>query len=86
MRDSTARPHPGTAVTSASSPSPSPSADLNRRRFLVALGAGGAGVAAAVASLPAAAGVVAPAVQPDVAEPGYRETTHVRDYYRTCKI
>jgi len=84
MRHSTARPHPGTAVASASSPSPS--ADLDRRRFLVSLGAGGAGVAAAVASLPAAAGVVAPLVQTDVAEPGYRETTHVRDYYRTCKL
>lgn len=82
MRHSTARPHPGAAVASASSPS----ADLNRRRFLVSLGAGGAGVAAAVASLPAAAGVVAPVVLPDVAEPGYRETTHVRDYYRTCKL
>ncbi|NDP41621.1 MAG: formate dehydrogenase, partial [Aromatoleum sp.] len=39
-----------------------------------------------VASLPAAAGVVAPVVQPVVAGPGYRETTHVRDYYRTCKL
>ena len=86
MRHPTVRPHPGTAVASASSPLPSPSADLNRRRFLVSLGAGGAGVAAAVASLPAAAGVVAPVVQPDVAEPGYRETTHVRDYYRTCRL
>jgi hypothetical protein len=57
-----------------------------RRRFLFALGAGGAG-AAAVASqvIPPAATEVAEA--PDASlSPGYRETDHVRGYYRTAKI
>lgn len=58
-----------------------------RRRFLLALGAGGAGAAAAaVAAAPAAIATPDKAVPaaPDAA--GYRETEHVRDYYRTTRI
>jgi hypothetical protein len=66
----------------------SPSAtDLKRRRFLLGIGAGGAGVATAAAgALPsiAVAGETAPAIEHD--GNGYRETDHVRDYYRTAKL
>jgi hypothetical protein len=87
MRHPTDRPHPGTAVAPASSPLQSPpSANLNRRRFLVSLGASGAGVAAAVASLPAAAAAVTSTAPAEAAGSGYRETNHVRNYYRTCKL
>jgi hypothetical protein len=61
-------------------------ADPARRRFLVSLGVGGAGAAAVTAgALPAAATaqVAAPATDQDSA---YRETEHVRDYYRTTRI
>jgi hypothetical protein len=67
--------------------SSSPHTDLKRRRFLLGLGVGGAGAATAVAgALPsiAAAEQLAPAVEHD--GNGYRETEHVRDYYRTAKL
>ena len=67
--------------------SPAPSADLKRRRFLLALGAGGAGAAATVTA--AVPGIAAtPATDQAVAQDGttYRETEHVRDYYRTARI
>jgi hypothetical protein len=67
--------------------SDSPSTDLKRRRFLVALGAGGAGAAATVASaVPVAAAAQATAAPAPEAESGYRESAHVRDYYRTAKL
>ena len=60
------------------------STDPARRRFLLALGAGGAGAAVATASaLPAAA--TAQASEP-TDQDGYRESEHVRDYYRTTRI
>ena len=65
--------------------SPSTSTDLKRRGFLLALGTGGAGAAAAVIAAPIA--VVAPhAATPSDDSTGYRETEHVRDYYRTARI
>jgi hypothetical protein len=67
--------------------SSSPHTDLKRRRFLLGLGIGGAGAATAVAgALPsiAAAEPIAPAVEHG--GNGYRETEHVRDYYRTAKL
>jgi hypothetical protein len=61
------------------------SPDSKRRRFLFTLGVGSAGVAAsATASVAAVANVTAAA--PAVANDGYRETAHVRDYYRTAKL
>jgi hypothetical protein len=63
-----------------------PSLDPKRRRFLFTLGVGGAGAAAAsVAAFPAAAGTdVLPSESEQDAK--YRETAHVRDYYRTAKL
>ena len=62
-----------------------PAANPRRRGFLLALGTGGvAAVAAAVRPISDAT--------PELQEPapqasqGYRETQHVRDYYRTTKI
>jgi len=61
------------------------SADPKRRRFLFALGAGSAGAAAAAAAvLPSAA--AATEATAGAAETGYRETEHVRDYYRTARV
>jgi hypothetical protein len=70
--------------SSAASPT---STDPARRRFLVTLGAGSATAAAALTALPAAATAVAPAVPADDDSVSkYRETTHVRDYYRTTRL
>ena len=72
--------------TSVSSATPS-APKLSRRRFLLSLSAGGAGAAAVAAASSSAIAVVAPAM-PDAgnATSGYRETEHVRDYYRTARI
>ena len=60
------------------------STDPGRRRFLFALGMSGAGAAAATsAALRAAATQEAAAATDDGA---YRESEHVRDYYRTTRI
>ena len=68
--------------------SQSSSTNLRRRGFLLALSAGSAGVAAAAASaMPGAAIATASApTAPAVEDAGYRETQHIRDYYRTAKI
>ena len=64
---------------------PSGSPDSKRRRFLFTLGVGSAGVAvSAVAPVSAVADVTVAA--PAVPNDGYRETAHVRDYYRTAKL
>jgi hypothetical protein len=69
-----------------SRPLSSSSTDLKRRRFLLALGASGVGAAtAAAAAAPAPDGAV-PAAATGIADAGYRETPHVRDYYRTARI
>ncbi len=58
-----------------------------RRRFLLALGAGGAGAAAAaVAAAPAAIATPDKPAPAAADSSGYRETEHVRDYYRTTRI
>ena len=74
-----------TAASVAVPPS-STSPDSKRRRFLFTLGVGGAGVAAgSVASMSAAAADVTTAESTPV-DGGYRESAHVRDYYRTAKL
>lgn len=68
-------------------PSTARPTDLKRRRFLFTLGASGAGAAVAVASTMPGAAAVQIATAPSTDEDsGYRETAHVRDYYRTAKL
>ena len=63
----------------------SPPADLRRRGFLLTIGASGA-AAAAVALQPLSETTPQePTTAPDASQ-GYRDTQHVRDYYRTTKI
>ena len=64
-----------------------PTAASSRRRgFLLTLGTGG------VAAVAAAIKPISDATTPELQEPaqaagqGYRETAHIRDYYRTTKI
>jgi hypothetical protein len=59
--------------------------DSKRRRFLLTLGIGSAGVAVSAAA-PVSAVVDVAVAAPAVANDGYRETAHVRDYYRTAKL
>lgn len=62
--------------------------DLNRRRFLLAAGAGSAGVVV----MATRAGREAPASTRDgsvdeaAGRGGYRDSGHVRNYYRTTRI
>ena len=84
------RPSPRSQGPAVSVPaSDTRAADLKRRRFLLSLGATGAGAAAvAMTALPgaaAAAEAVAPAAAPEH-DAGYRETPHVRAYYRSAKL
>jgi hypothetical protein len=66
--------------------SPPSSANLQRRRFLFTLGAGGVSAAAVAATaLPGTAAAVQSGAAA-TAESGYRETQHVRDYYRTARV
>ena len=61
------------------------SPDSKRRRFLLTLGLGSAGaVVSAAASVSAVAEMTATEAAPS--EGGYRESAHVRDYYRTAKL
>jgi hypothetical protein len=74
----------GTAASVADSPSPR-SPDSKRRRFLLTLGLGTAGAAvSAAASVSAVAEIATAEAAPS--EDGYRETAHVRDYYRTARL
>jgi hypothetical protein len=67
--------------------SPSSAADLKRRHFLLTLGAGGVSAATvAIASLPGSAAALGTESGAGTADSGYRETDHVRDYYRTARI
>ncbi|HVN35698.1 MAG TPA: formate dehydrogenase [Casimicrobiaceae bacterium] len=69
---------------SAASYAAQKSTDPARRRFLFTLGVSGAGAAAA------ASGALQAAPPPESAPAGddgaYRESEHVRDYYRTTRI
>jgi hypothetical protein len=60
--------------------------DMQRRGFLVALGAGGAAaVAVAFKSVAPVASAITPAATATDSA-GYRESDHIRNYYRTAKI
>jgi hypothetical protein len=61
-------------------------ADLKRRRFLFTLGASGAGAVAVASTLPGTAAAQLATAPSTDEDSGYRETAHVRDYYRTAKI
>jgi len=63
----------------------SPPASLRRRGFLLSMGAGGA-AAAAVALKPLSETPLASPAEEAPAGQGYRDTQHVRDYYRTAKV
>jgi len=77
----------GSRVASPVATPASPSANLKRRRFLFSLSASGAGAAAAAMALvPATAAALQPAAAADNDDSAYRETPHVRDYYRTTKL
>ena len=84
MRNST----PDTHQVAPLATQDSRSTNLKRRRFLFTLGVGGAGAAVAVASSLPAAAITQSASVPsaDNNDSAYRETEHVRDYYRTAKI
>ena len=69
---------------SAPSDSAQKSTDPSRRRFLFTLGVGGAGAAAATSGA-LKASVTQEAV-PATDDAAYRESEHVRDYYRTTRI
>ena len=60
-------------------------ANLRRRGFLLTLGTGGAAVVATALKPITEATPELPAAAP-AARQGYRDTQHVRDYYRTTKI
>ena len=68
-----------------SGPKPPQAIARGRRGFLLTLGTGG--VAAAGAALKPVTDAVPAAPTPaPVAGQGYRETKHIRDYYRTTKL
>ena len=71
--------------TPASFADSSGSPNSKRRRFLFTLGLGSAGAAVgAAASVSAVAEMTTAEAAPSA--DGYRESAHVRDYYRTAKI
>jgi hypothetical protein len=82
MRRFPRSPRPAATVSEAALTSTDP----KRRRFLLTLGVGGAGAAAAgLAALPAVAAGEGATTESD-SDGKYRETAHVRDYYRTAKL
>ena len=60
-------------------------ADLRRRGFLLTVGTGGIATAAVALKPVTSAAADTPEPQADTVQ-GYRETSHVRQYYRTTKI
>ena len=82
MRNPTRSVRPAATVPVAASSS----TDSKRRRFLLTLGLGGAGAAAAAVAAAPAAAVGGDAAERAAPADGYRESAHVRDYYRTAKL
>jgi hypothetical protein len=73
-------------ATVPSSGSPADSANAKRRRFLLTLGLGGASVAVSATASVSAMVDAAETPPASVDDGRYRETEHVRDYYRTAKV
>ena len=66
---------------------PFPKTNLQRRGFLMTLGVGGAGAAAVTMHSLSRSAIQSDANrEPDADASGYRETEHVRRYYRTAKL
>ena len=78
-------PAPSAGVEAPAAAPSSGTPDSKRRRFLLTLGLGSAGVAVS-AKASVAAVAEANESQADVADGRYRETDHIRDYYRTAKL
>ena len=72
-----------TPVTDAPS---SAAPDSKRRRFLFTLGLGSVGAAASVSASVSTLVDATAAPTEDSPDGRYRETEHVRDYYRTAKL
>ncbi len=58
----------------------------SRRHFLLTLGVGGAGAAGVSTGVLPAVAAASSGVERDKRADGYRETEHVRDYYRSAKL
>ena len=67
-------------------PPSSTSPDSKRRRFLFTLGLGGAAAAASAVTAVSAATADVTTAETATPDGGYRESAHVRDYYRTAKL
>jgi hypothetical protein len=80
------RTHPPKEGSDATPSTPSPAARPSRRRFLLTLGVGGAGAASMSAGVLPAAAATASGTEIKNSGDGYRETEHVRDYYRSAKL
>ena len=74
-----------TAASVAVPPS-SAAPELKRRRFLFTLGLGSAGAAMSAAASVSAVADSTAAPADESPDGRYRETEHVRDYYRTAKL
>ncbi len=80
------RTHPPKEGPDATPATTSAAARPSRRRFLLTLGVGGAGAAGVAAGALPAAAATAAGVEIEKSADGYRETEHVRDYYRSAKL
>jgi len=58
----------------------------DRRKFLLAAGLGGAGAAAIVAGVKGVKKAPASGSVEAAADDGYRETDHIRKYYKTTQV
>ena len=58
----------------------------DRRKFLLAAGVGGAGAAALVAGMKGKKAPASGSVEAAAGQDGYRETDHIRKYYKTTQV
>ena len=74
------------SAASVAVPPSSGTPELKRRRFLFTLGLGSAGAAMSAAASVSAVADATPAPAEEMRDGRYRDTEHVRDYYRTAKL